>query len=54
MPDQVKVSVGRERKPRSRTWNEYPDPTRDTFFALFGIAIIAMVFGFCCRGDGTF
>jgi hypothetical protein len=47
MPDhKVKISISREPRRWWRTWIDYPDPTRDAFLALFGIAIIMMVFWF--------
>jgi hypothetical protein len=47
MPDhKVKISISRERIPWWRTWNDYPNPTRDALLALFGIAMVVMVFWF--------
>jgi hypothetical protein len=47
MPDhKVKISISREPRRWWRTWIDYPDPTRDAFLALFGIAVIMMVFWF--------
>jgi hypothetical protein len=47
MPDhKVKISISRERRPWWRTWNDYPNPTRDALLALFGIAMVVMVFWF--------
>jgi hypothetical protein len=47
MPDhKVKISISRERRPWWRTWNDYPNPTRDALLALFGIAVVVMVFRF--------
>jgi hypothetical protein len=47
MPDhKVKISISRERRSWWQTWNDYPSPTRDALLALFGIAVIAMVFWF--------
>jgi hypothetical protein len=46
MPDhKVTISASRERRPWWRTWNEYPNPTRDAILALVGIAIV-IVFWF--------
>jgi len=45
MPDhKFNFSVTRDSRPWWRTWNDYPDPTRDTLLALFAIAIIVMIF----------
>jgi hypothetical protein len=47
MPDhKVKISISCERIPWWRTWNDYPNPTRDALLALFGIAMVVMVFWF--------
>jgi hypothetical protein len=58
MPDhKVKISISRERRPWWRTWNDYPNPTRDALLALFGIAVVVMAFWFLLsmwRTDGTF
>jgi hypothetical protein len=40
----VTISVGRERRPWWRTWNEYANPTRDALLSLLGIAIIVTLF----------
>jgi hypothetical protein len=34
MPDhKVKIAISRERRPWWRTWNDYPNPTRDALLA---------------------
>jgi hypothetical protein len=55
MPDhKVKISISRDRRPWWRTWNDYPDPTRDAFLALFGIAAIGvLVFGEVTHGTNA-
>jgi len=40
----VTISVGRERRPLWRTWNDYANPTRDALLSLFAIAIIVTLF----------
>jgi len=45
MPDhKVKISISHERRPWWRTWNDYPNPTRDALFALFCIIVVVFVF----------
>ena len=40
----VTISVGRERRPWWRTWNDYANPTRDALLSLLGVAIIVILF----------
>jgi len=39
----VKISISRDHRPWWRTWNDYPNPTRDALLALLGIVVIGMV-----------
>jgi len=41
-----KFSTSPDRRPWWRTWNDYPNPTRDALLALFVIVVIVMVFWF--------
>ena len=40
----VKISISRDHRPWWRTWNDYPNPTRDALLALLGIVVIGMVY----------
>ena len=47
MPDhKVNIPISRERRRWWRTWNDYPNPTRDAILALLGIVVIGIVFWF--------
>jgi hypothetical protein len=47
MPDhKFEFSTSPDRRPWWRIWNDYPNPTRDTLLALFGIATIVMMLWF--------